>query len=254
MKVIFKALLIYGIVISTSYAREITLTYNKNGETTYIADLSSGTLSVKWDEQERKINNIVGIKGQSYTTLLKLNDRPALHHSNAASSTSFDIYYTLHKKDDAIYIDCIYADISSHINGVTTRKGVCELNVELKENFQDLAYTYTDKWLETANKANLSSLFESPETPVKISLGEIQKSTIYSFYSSQTDALERNPSTIIVDNGKTSSLGKKRCFLIYKADNLNLPTSLEVENLPGEPFTTVRSTMKQGEGFIKSTD
>lgn len=245
MKAVFKALLIYSIVISTSYAREITLTYNKNGETTYIADLSSGTLSIKWDGQERKVNNIVGIEGQSSTTLLKFNDQPALHFSNTASSTSFDIYYTLHKTNKTIYIDCIYADISSHINGVTTRKGVCKLNIELKENFQDMAYDYTDKWLATANTASLSSLFEPSEIPVKILLGEIQKSTIYSFYSSQTDALERSPSTIIVDSGKTLSLGKKRCFLIYKADNLNFPTSLEVEDLPGEPFTTVRNAISQ---------
>lgn len=236
MKALSRFTLLYSLFISTGHAEEIRLEHDQY---TYTADTASGALTIQWTGGQIKLNDIIGTYGQTYTTLINFNNKPALYYSNTASSTSFDIYYTLHGKNNEIYLDCIYADINSHINGLTTRKAVCGINEKLRDDVQDKVYAYTDKWIARADKENLTGLFENPESSIKVLIGKINDSFIYSSYTSLTDLLERSPTTLVVDNGAITDLGKKRSFLIYSPKNLETAISLEQEVSPNEPFKMI---------------
>lgn len=236
MKTLSRFILLCSLFISTGHAEEIRLEHDLY---TYTADTASGVLTIQWTGGQRKLNGIIGAYGQTYTTLINFNNTPALYYSNTASSTSFDIYYTLHGKNNEIYLDCIYADITSHISGLTTRKAVCGINEKLGDDVRDKVYAYTDKWITRADKENLMGLFENPESPIKVLTGKINDSFIYSNYTSATDLLERSPTTLVVENGAITDLGKKRSFLIYSPKNLETAISLEQEVSPNEPFKVI---------------
>lgn len=78
-------------------------------------------------------------------TLVTFNRLPALTYENTASSTSFEVFYTLSLKNKVPVIDCVYGNIRNAQNGASIRKAVCNLNQPLSSKYKDLVFAYSDK-------------------------------------------------------------------------------------------------------------
>lgn len=223
------ALLAPFIVISPLHAETNTLKFDRNGRTeTYKTDTASGTLEIEWSKTLKVFQDVVGSSGETYRSLVHFNGGPALTYENAASSTSFEIYYTLEIKGNTPVIDCLYGNIRNAQNGASIRKAVCNLDKPLSSDYQDLVFAYSDKWISESNTTNLQPVMADPPKSVSApvgSLGEI-KTTLH--YGSADELMSATPHTLAIAGNKTYDLGAGNVYFVYDVDGIT-PLGLDLE-------------------------
>jgi hypothetical protein len=169
-----------------------------------------------------KINLPPFFSGQNSRTLVSFNGAPALAYENTASSTSFEVLYTLSLKDKVPVIDCVYGNI---------RKALCNLNQPLSSDYQDLVFAYSDKWSEASNTASLQSVMDELSQAADAPLGRLGEVDMALRYDSLDALLGATPKTIATASGKTHEVSSGNAYFVYDADGTT-PLALDVETDP----------------------
>jgi len=217
---------------TTIHAQTYTAAANRAEITeTYRAYMSTGQLTISWRKEAKVFADIVGYSGQSSRTLVSFNGAPALTYENTASSTSFEVFYTLSLKDQVPVIDCVYGNIRNAQNGVSIRKAVCNLNKPLSSEYQDLIFAYSNKWLEASNAVSLQSVMAEPSLPADAPLGRLDEVDVALRYSSVDELMSATPKTIAMAGKKTHEVSSGNAYFVYDADGTT-PLALDVETDP----------------------
>lgn len=233
MKHILSATLLLSLALAAAVqAQTNTLTFDRGDVTeTYQANADTGELLISWGRETKVFAEIVGYTGQTSRALVSFNGVPALTYENTASSTSFEVFYTLALKNQVPVIDCAYGNIRNAHNGASIRKAVCNLDKPLSSEYQDLIFAYSDKWIEASNAVSLQSVMAEPsqavDTPVD-HLGEVEVSLRY---SSVDELMSAPPKTIATADAKTHEVSSGNTYFVYDADGIT-PLALDVETDP----------------------
>jgi len=233
MKHILSATLLLSLVLVTSaHAQAETLTFDRSGITeTYRANADTGELTIGWGQETKVFTDTIGSAGETFRTLVSFNGAPALAYENTASSTSFEVFYTLALKDKVPIIDCLYGNIRNAQNGASIRKAVCNLNKPLSSEYQDLVFAYSDKWIEASNAVPLQSVMEEPSQPVDAPLGRLGEVNVAFRYSTVDELMSAAPKTIATAEEKTYEVSSGNAYFVYDADGVT-PLALDVETDP----------------------
>lgn len=200
----------------------------KNRTEIYTANNESGLLEIEWGDTSSKLPAAVGSSGEIYRALVNFNEGPALYYENAASSTSFQVYYTLKIENDVPVVDCIYGNIRNAQNGASIRKAVCNLNEPLTSNYQNLIFPYSDKWISESNLSNFERLMSEPAQSVDIPVGSLNEVDIVLRYDSLDDLISATPRTLVMQGVESQDLGTGNAFFVYDVDGTT-PLGLDVE-------------------------
>lgn len=168
--------------------------------------------------------NVLFSQGGQSAILTEFNRRPAILFENTASSTAFSTNYTIFIKNRGVHIDCIYSEIRSFLNGATTRKAICGLETPLNENYTDLAYESSDKWILEANQISIDPLFSG--LPVEQVVGKVGSIDVILKYNSVDELISSTPETWLSKNYKKKLLTNKKTYLVF---DKNLKGTLWVE-------------------------
>lgn len=194
----------------------------------YTANNESGLLEIEWEGASNRFTAAVGSSGETYRTLVKFNEGPALYYENAASSTSFQVYYTLKIENDTPVVDCIYGNIRNAQNGASIRKAVCNLNYPLISDYQNLIFPYSDKWIGESNIVNFEKLMSEPSQPVDIPVGSMGEVNVVLRYDTLDDLISATPRTLMIQGAASQDLGTAIAFFVYDADGTT-PLGLDVK-------------------------
>ncbi len=194
----------------------------------YTANNESGLLEIEWEGASNRFTAAVGSSGETYRTLVKFNEGPALYYENAASSTSFQVYYTLKIENDTPVVDCIYGNIRNAQNGASIRKAVCNLNYPLISDYQNLIFPYSDKWIGESNIVNFEKLMSEPSQPVDIPVGSMGEVNVVLRYDTLDDLISATPRTLMIQGAASQYLGTAIAFFVYDADGTT-PLGLDVK-------------------------
>lgn len=229
---LFTTLLLSLALTATVQAQTKTLTFDRGGQTeTYQANIDTGELSISWGRETKVFAETVGTAGQTFKTLVTFNGAPALTYENTASSTSFEVFYTLALKNKVPVIDCAYGNIRNAQNGVSIRKAVCNLDKPLSSEYQDLIFAYSDKWIEASNAVSLQSVMAEPSQAADAPLGRLGEVDIALRYSSVDELMSATPKTIATAGAKTHEVSSGNAYFVYDADGTT-PLALDVETDP----------------------
>lgn len=197
----------------------------------YTANNESGLLKIEWEGASNRFPAAVGSSGETYRTLVNFNEGPALYYENAASSTSFQVYYTLKIENDTPVVDCIYSSIRNAQNGASIRKAVCNLNNPLTNDYQNLIFIYSDKWISESNAVNFEKLMSEPAKPVDIPVGSLGEVDVVLRYDTLDDLVSASPRTLVMQGAASQDLGTVSAFFVYDVDGTT-PLGLDVERSP----------------------
>lgn len=230
MKYTLSATLLLSLTLAAIVqAQTNTLTFDRGGVTeTYQASADTGELTISWGQETKVFADTVGTAGQTFKTLITFNGAPALTYENTASSTSFEVFYTLALKDKVPVIDCVYGNIRNALNGASIRKAVCNLDKPLSSEYQDLIFAYSDKWLEASNAVSLQSVMAEPSQAADAPLGRLDEINVALRYSSVDELMSATPKTIATAGAKTYEVSSGNVYFVYDADGTT-PLSLDVE-------------------------
>jgi hypothetical protein len=232
MKHTLSATLLSLALAATAQAQTNTLTFDRGGVTeTYQANADTGDLTIRWGQETKVFADIVGTAGQTFKTLVTFNGVPALTYENTASSTSFEVFYTLELKDKVPIIDCMYGNIRNAQNGASIRKAVCNLDKPLSSEYQDLIFAYSDKWIDASNAVSLQSVMAEPSQPADAPLGRLGEVDVALRYSSVDELMSATPKTIALVGTKTHEVSSGNAYFVYDADGTT-PLTLDVETDP----------------------
>ncbi|MDP3847974.1 MAG: hypothetical protein Q8R10_16280 [Pseudomonas sp.] len=217
---------------ATVQAQTNTVTANRGGVTeTYQANADTGALTIGWGQETKVFADAVGSAGETFKNLVSFNGVPALTYENTASSTSFEVFYTLALKDKVPVIDCVYGNIRNAQNGASIRKAVCNLDKPLSSEYQDLIFAYSDKWIEASNAVSLQSVMAEPSQPADAPLGRLGEIDVALRYSSVDELMSATPKTIATAGAKTHEVSSGNVYFVYDADGTT-PLVLDVETDP----------------------
>lgn len=230
MKYRLSATLLITLALATNtHAQTYTVTANEGGVTkTYQANMNTSELTIISGQETKVFADIVGYAGQTSRTLVSFNGAPALTYENAGSNTSFEVFYTLALKDKAPVINCAYANIRNGQNGTSIRKAVCNLDTPLSSEYQNLIFTYSDKWLDASTAVSTQPLIAEPYKPLNLPIGRLGEVDIALHYNSLDALLGATPKTIAIAGAKTYEVSSGNAYLVYDA-NGTTPLSLDVE-------------------------
>lgn len=202
-----------------------------NRTETYTMNSETGSLEIEWASMSNKFPTVVSSSGETYRALVSFNEGPALFYENAASSTSFQVYYTLKIENDAPVVDCIYGNIRNAQNGVPIRKAICNLGKPLTSDYQDLIFPYSDKWIGESNAAGVAQLMAEPLQPADIPVGSLGGVRVVLRYDSLDDLVSASPRTIAIKGADSRDFGTANAYFVYDA-NGTTPLGLDVEKSP----------------------
>lgn len=230
MKYRLSATLLITLALATNtHAQTYTVTANEGGVTkTYQANMNTSELTIISGQETKVFADIVGYAGQTSRTLVSFNGAPALTYENAGSNTSFEVFYTLALKDKAPVINCAYANIRNGQNGTSIRKAVCNLDTPLSSEYQNLIFTYSDKWLDASTAVSTQPLIAEPYKLLNLPIGRLGEVDIALHYNSLDALLGATPKTIAIAGAKTYEVSSGNAYLVYDA-NGTTPLSLDVE-------------------------
>ena len=80
-------------------------------EDIYSANAEGTSLTVTWSGGSKTIEGVVGSVGETTRALVEFDGGKALRYENLASRSLFETYFTLIRRGDEIFIDCIYANV-----------------------------------------------------------------------------------------------------------------------------------------------
>ncbi|MGB4074334.1 hypothetical protein [Pseudomonas sp.] len=233
MKHTLSATLLLSLALVTSaHAQTEPLTFDRNGITeTYRTNADTGELTIGWGPETKVFTDTVGNAGETFRTLISFNGAPALTYENTASSTSFEVFYTLGLKDNVPVINCLYGNIRNAQNGVSIRKAVCNLDKPLSSEYQDLIFAYSDKWIDASNAVSLQSVMAEPSEPADVPLGRLGEVDVALRYSSVDELMSATPKTIVTAAAKNHEVSSGNAYFVYDADGTT-PLALDVETDP----------------------
>lgn len=194
----------------------------------YSVDEETNSLNVTWPSGSKSFAHIVGAEGENTRALIDFNGGKALFYESLASRSAFRTYFTLVRQDREILIDCIYADVRNDQNGVLINKAACGLKKPLVEDYEDLAYKFTDEWKKTADVVVIDPLLSNPVSILNVDEADFGATKLRRVYGSQDDLSSSVPETLIYQKTKKHSFGLNPVFSVYRANALNDAVYLDV--------------------------
>ena len=139
---------------------------------------------VLYDNSHQTVyEGIVGSKYGLDRSLVSINGSPGL-----AAISRYRYYYTLLVGRGEALIDCAYFDVRNVYNGARASAGMCGLNVQLSESYDEIAQDYSNEWRSLFFSFDTSPVFEKG-LATNFLLGRIGSVEIYDRYPS-VEALE----------------------------------------------------------------
>ncbi|ARU90468.1 hypothetical protein [Pseudomonas sp. M30-35] len=217
--------LIYRVIFSAAYASEV---YTTKGGNSVFLNVDGSTI---------KFDDIVGMNGNSYRELTTINNKPSIYAGN-----DFNTYYTLKPRKNSIIIDCLYAELRNHDNGLLITNAVCGLNTILNSNYEDISYTYTDKWQAERSKVKTESLAHKNET-LDFVVANIEDIEVHNFYKNIETWKNSIPRTYIKHQSKCHVIDSKTTFVVYEHEEIDIPRYLDIIKT-ADPMTIERLDSK----------
>ncbi|MGE1155489.1 MULTISPECIES: hypothetical protein [Pseudomonas] len=196
----------------------------------YSVDDKTNSLNITWPGGSKSVAHIVGTEGENTRALIDFNGGKALFYENLASRSAFRTYFTLVRQGREILIDCIYSDVRNDQNGVLINKAVCGLKKPLVEDYEDLAYTFTDEWKKTADAVVIDPLLSNPVSILNVDEADFGATKLRRVYDSLEDLSSSVPETLIDQKTKKHLFGLNPVFSVYQANALNDAVYLDVSS------------------------
>lgn len=231
----YSTLLVSLSLATATHADPYTVIIDSNAspKIVYKANMNTGALTISWGKETKIFTDIVGYTGQVSRALSSFNGGPALSYENAGSNTLFEVFYTLTLKDKVPLIDCVYGNIRNGQNGVSIRKAVCNIQKPLSSQYQDLIFTYSDRWIKASNSVSLQSVMAEPSQEVDAPLDRLGEIDLALRYSSVEELMSATPKTIAKVDEKTHEITNGNAYLVYDADG----TTLLAVDMETDPVT-----------------
>lgn len=148
-----------------------------------VSGKTPGSIMLRDNGREVVYENITGVKEGFDRRLMDINGSPALQ-----VIARYNFYYTLVIEEDGLLIDCAYFDVRNTYNGARASAGMCGLNMQLSEVYDEIAQDYSNKWRAAIFSFDTRPVFEKGMA-TNFLLGEIGDIEIYDRYPS-AEALE----------------------------------------------------------------
>lgn len=182
----------------------------------------SDSIYLKTNSNIIEYKNIINERDGIYRDLVTINGNPALY-----AGGDFDLYYTLKIENNSLFLDCLYADLRNHKNGIRISNAVCNINTPLKPNYSDVGFAYTDQWQEAADKVDISPLatYGKAIDVIVSNIGEVE---VHEKYQSIDDLEGSNPEIYMKYDEGCHSFKHSKVFLVYQSKEALEPQYIEV--------------------------
>lgn len=181
-----------------------------------------GSILLRDKGREVLYRNVVGDKDGFGRTLINLNGAPVLR-----VSARYEYYYTLIASENKALIDCAYFNVRNIYNGAAASAGMCGLNIELYEGYDEIAQMYSNEWRSTIfsfDTGDILALGKGKE----FSLGKIGEVEVFDRYSSVDALVNASPQKIIKSNSGCFNFGSVVGFLVFLKQSAQSPKYLDV--------------------------
>jgi hypothetical protein len=178
-----------------------------------VGENKTGSLILHSNGRQVVYENIIGGKEGFERRLIEINGFPALQ-----VMARYNFYYTLVIREGGVLIDCAYFDARNTYNGARASAGMCGLNVQLSEVYDEIAQEYSNEWRASIFSFDTSPVFEKGRA-TNFLLGKIGGVEIYDRYLS-AEALENaSPQKYIKSASGCFNFGDAVGFLVFLNDD-----------------------------------
>lgn len=161
--------------------------------------------------------DITGNKNGLDRVLTDINGLPAL-----MVRSRYDFYYTLLIHNGKILIDCAYFDARNNNNGARASAGVCGLNRELDNRYDEIAQNYLNDLRSSIFSFDTQSIINNG-TGSDFLLGKIGEIEIFDRYSSVSSLENSSPQKVVKNRHGCFNFETSTGFLVFmNKDNLRL--------------------------------
>ncbi|ANF85957.1 hypothetical protein A7J50_2558 [Pseudomonas antarctica] len=183
---------------------------------------SSGSIVLLDNGGEKIYQNIIGSKDGFSRRLISVDGRPALQVSGR-----FDFYYTLLANRGEMLIDCAYSDVRNNYNGARATAGMCGLNMELKEDYDEIAQGYSNEWNSSVFSFDTRSVLEGG-VGNDFLLGKIGEIEVFDRYSSIRSVENSSPQKLIKSRVGCYNFGEGVGFLVFMHGDKLVPRYVDI--------------------------
>ncbi|WP_248807428.1 hypothetical protein [Pseudomonas sp. MWU13-2100] len=187
----------------------LAVTYSKIATGTITHGEKPGSIELTDNDRKTIYENITGDKDGFYRSLISINDSPALLVLGRDS-----YYYTLTSQEGQVLIDCAYFDVRNIYNGARASAGICGLNVQLSEGYDEIAQNYSNVWRSSIFSFGTGPVFEKG-LATHFLLGSIGSVDIYDRYPSVESIENASPQKYIKSHAGCFDLGSAVGFLVF---------------------------------------
>lgn len=185
------------------------LTYSKAASREIVSGQIPGSIMLRDSNNEVIYKNITGDKEGFDRKLISINDSPALR-----ASARYKFYYTLTPMENEILIDCAYFDTRNIYNGARASAGICGLNIQLTENYDEIAQDHSNTWRASIFSFDTSEVFESG-IGKDFFLGKIGEIEVFDRYPSANSLENSAPQKIIKSRSGCFNFADAVGFLVF---------------------------------------
>ncbi|VVO40432.1 S41 family peptidase [Pseudomonas fluorescens] len=174
-----------------------------------VSGKTPGSIMLRDNGREVVYENITGGKEGFDRRLMDINGSPGLQ-----VIARYNFYYTLVIVEDGLLIDCAYFDVRNIYNGARASAGMCGLNMQLSEVYDEVAQDYSNKWRASIFSFDTSPVFEKG-LATNFLLGKIGDIEVYDRYP-LAEALENAaPQKYIKSSFGCFNFGDAVGFLVF---------------------------------------
>jgi hypothetical protein len=150
-----------------------------------------GSIVLREGSHEVVYKGVVGHRDGFHRALTQINGSPAL-----SVSAKYDFYYTLLPKKGRVVIDCAYFDVRNIYNGARATAGICGLDSELSENYDEIAQYHLNQWRSSIFHFDTISILED-KLGKDFLIGKIGGVEVFDRYPTPGSLMNSSPQKII---------------------------------------------------------
>jgi hypothetical protein len=198
----------------------------------FIGVASDNKVIYGYDKQSHQIYARIGEQTESIPFYENYNDNPSIQFGyfnakpaiiiSGESLHDYSVYATFNYHNQGFYIDCIYSDMKSKQNGISSKEGICGLNFSLLKDYKIFVESIIESTFKNIDMVNTSYFLSGKTDYLPILLFRNNNYYVYKLYTSKENMLDDKYHILSIDDKNQCLSYRNKTWTIYEQSNDNI--------------------------------
>jgi len=213
------------IIISSILLMVFQFSYAANSPVSYGYDKDHKQIYAKIGSDKKTLYFEENYTGNPIVMFSFFNGNPSIVLSGR-SVNDYTAYATLNYINDTFSIDCIYIDMKSKENGISSKNGICGLGKKITDEYQDVIEGFVEDKGNRINNIDTSYVINGGTKKLPILIFRNNDNFLYQLYKNKNDFLNDKYSILSISNKTTCQSYEGTVWVVENFSNKVLPRVL----------------------------